>query len=169
MACNTERNLVNYKLSKFAILLAVSSLVFSNLMFLYIFLPLCLLLYFMFPQIKVKNGVLIAFSLFFYAWGAPVYLPVLVGTAAVNYLSGLVLQRQSTPVARRITLIVSMALNLCSLGFFKYAGFLVETFNALTSLSVAVPKIVMPIGISFFTFQSMSYTVDVYRGDVKTQ
>ncbi len=145
------------------------ALVFSSLLFLYIFMPVCLLLYFMIPQLKAKNGILIVFSLLFYAWGAPVYVPVLVGTAFVNYLSGLFLQRQTTPVGRKFTLVISLALNLSSLAFFKYSGFLVESFNAVTSLAIPVPRIVMPIGISFFTFQSMSYTIDVYRNQVGTQ
>jgi len=144
-------------------------LIFSSLLFLYIFLPACLLLYFMFPQIKVKNGILIVFSLFFYAWGAPAYVPVLVGTAFVNYLSGLLLQKQKKPAVKKLTLVLSLVVNLSSLAFYKYAGFLVESFNAVTSLAIPVPRIVMPIGISFFTFQSMSYTIDVYRDEVGTQ
>jgi len=147
----------------------VNTLIFSSLLFLYIFLPACLLLYFMFPQIKVKNGILIVFSLFFYAWGAPAYVPVLVGTAFVNYLSGLLLQKQKKPAVKKLTLVLSLVVNLSSLAFYKYAGFLVESFNAVTSLAIPVPRIVMPIGISFFTFQSMSYTIDVYRDEVGTQ
>ena len=148
-------------------------MVFSSLIFLYLFLPLCLILYFSVKSLQAKNIVLVVFSLLFYAWGEPVYVLLMIGSAAMNYAAGLwmglVDEDGQNPIIKKIVLIVSIVLNLLALGVFKYAGLFVSTFNQLTGLAVPVPEIALPIGISFFTFQAMTYVIDVYRGQVKVQ
>ena len=140
-------------------------MVFSSLFFLYIFLPLCLLLYFLQPRLGGKNAVLIGASLIFYAWGEPVYVLLMLAVAGLNWGFGLLLEKKR----ERWLLAVCVALNLLSLAVFKYAGFLVENINALFKTALTVPQISLPIGISFYTFQALSYSVDVYRKDVAAQ
>ena len=140
-------------------------MVFSNLIFLYLFLPICLIAYFFCQGIRAKNLILVIFSLIFYAWGEPVYLFLMLAAAAVNWGFGLLIERQH----RRVFLVLALVLDLGALAFFKYAGFFVENLNALFRLSLTVPQISLPIGISFYTFQALSYTVDVWRGDVPAQ
>ena len=144
-------------------------MVFSSLIFLYIFLPVTIILYFLFPQMKMKNAILVLASLFFYAWGEPVYVVLLVLTAFMNYAFGIILNRKLRVSTRKFLLAFCVVLNLAALVYFKYAGFLVGIVNDVFGLSLTFPQLRMPIGISFFTFQALSYTVDVYRGDVKTQ
>ena len=144
-------------------------MVFSSLVFLYLFLPLCLLLYFAFPQMKVKNAVLIVASLVFYAWGEPIYILLMIASALVNYVFGLLIYRCRGGSQQRPLLIASVVINLFALVYFKYAGFLVGNLNSLLHLSLTVPELALPIGISFYTFQAMSYTIDVYRGEVPVQ
>lgn len=144
-------------------------MVFSSLIFLFLFLPLCLGLYFCVPGMLAKNIVLVVFSLVFYAWGEPVYVLLMVGSAAFNYACGLALGRQEQPKRRKGILVLAVSVDLALLAVFKYAGLLVGTFVQVTGLSIPVPEISLPIGISFFTFQAMSYVVDVYRRDVKVQ
>lgn len=144
-------------------------MVFSSLIFLYIFLPLCVLMYFLFPQIKVKNAVLILFSLIFYAWGEPIYILLMIFTSFVNYIFGRILGRCEDPTRRKWLLALCVVIDLSALVYFKYAGFFVDIINGIFSISIPFPKVVMPIGISFFTFQALSYTVDVYRKDVGIQ
>ena len=140
-------------------------MVFSNLIFLYLFLPVCLIAYFFCPGIRAKNAVLILFSLIFYAWGEPVYLLLMIASAAVNWYFGLLIERRR----KKIFLILALVLDLGCLAVFKYAGFFVENLNAVFGASIPVPQIALPIGISFYTFQALSYTVDVWRGDVPAQ
>lgn len=140
-------------------------MVFSNLIFLYLFLPFCLLLYFLCRSMAGKNAVLIAFSLLFYAWGEPLYVFLMVGMAAANWGFGLWMCRRK----RKLQLVLAIIVNLGCLAVFKYAGFLVENINALFGTSLNVPEIPLPIGISFYTFQALSYVVDVYRGQVGVQ
>ena len=146
-------------------------MVFSSLIFLYLFLPACLIAYFCVRSIKAKNLVLILFSVFFYAWGEPVYVLLLMGSAALNYAMGLWLGLldQGQKQQRKLVLSAAIVINLAALAVFKYAGLLVSSFNSLTGLSVTVPQIALPIGISFFTFQAMTYVIDVYRGQCKVQ
>ena len=115
-----------------------------------------------------KNIVLVLFSLVFYAWGEPVYVFLLVASAAFNYAMGRCMDGAEQKRKKRL-LVLSVAVNLAALGVFKYAGLLVGTFAQLTSLPIPVPQIALPIGISFFTFQAMSYVVDVYRGQAQVQ
>ena len=145
------------------------AVVFSSLIFLFLFLPLCLLLYFACRSLTAKNIILVVFSLIFYAWGEPVYVLLLIGSAAFNYAMGLALGKQEEDGRRKGLLAAAVAVNLASLAVFKYAGLLVGTFVQLTGLKIPVPQISLPIGISFFTFQAMSYVIDVYRRDVKVQ
>ena len=140
-------------------------MVFSNLIFLYLFLPVCLIAYFFCPGIRAKNAVLILFSLIFYAWGEPVYLLLMIASATVNWYFGLLIERRR----KKIFLILALVLDLGCLAVFKYAGFLVENCNAIFKTAFAVPQISLPIGISFYTFQALSYSVDVYRKDVAAQ
>jgi len=144
---------------------SVCAMVFSNLIFLYLFLPVCLIAYFFCPGIRAKNAVLILFSLIFYAWGEPVYLLLMIASAAVNWYFGLLIERRR----KKIFLILALVLDLGCLAVFKYAGFFVENLNAVFGASIPVPQIALPIGISFYTFQALSYTVDVWRGDVPAQ
>ena len=146
-------------------------MVFYSLIFLYLFLPACLIAYFCVRGVKAKNVVLVLFSLLFYAWGEPVYVLLLVGSAALNYAFGLWmgLVTEEGGRGRKAILAVAVAVNLAVLAVFKYAGLLVTTLNQLTGLALPVPAISLPIGISFYTFQAMTYVIDVYRGQAKVQ
>ena len=140
-------------------------MVFSSLFFLYIFLPLCLLLYFIQRSLTAKNIVLVCASLVFYAWGEPVYVLLMLAVSALNWGFSLAFEKKRS----RALLALCVALNLSGLIVFKYAGFLVENCNAIFKTAFAVPQISLPIGISFYTFQALSYSVDVYRKDVAAQ
>jgi len=137
--------------------------VFSSLTFLYLFLPACMLFYYMAPSLSARNWVLVVFSVVFYAWGEPVYVLLLLFSTLANYAFGRLMYR-----AKRKILIAALIVNLGLLGFFKYAGFLVENLNLL-GFEIPVPRIALPIGISFYTFQALSYVIDVYRGEVEVQ
>ncbi len=143
-------------------------MLFSSIPFLYFFLPCVLLLYFVVPKC-LKNTVLMFVSLFFYAWGEPKYVVLMAATILLNYVFGLLIEKFKGKVLSKIFVIASVAVDLASLGYFKYADFFIENFNAATGLSVPLLSIALPIGISFYTFQILSYTVDVYRGDVPAQ
>ncbi len=141
-------------------------MVFSGIPFLFYFLPVTLLLYYIAP-FKLKNSVLLLTSLFFYAWGEPKFLILMLITVAQSYAAGLLIERFrrfSKPI-----MAVSVILSFISLGYFKYADFFIGSFNSLTGLSVPLTKAVLPIGISFYTFQIASYVVDVYRSDTPAQ
>ena len=140
-------------------------MLFSSLIFIYVFFPLCLLAYFLCKSLRAKNFVLLAASLVFYAWGEPVYLFLMIAVAGANWAFGLLLGRHP---ARRF-LVLAVAFNLLCLGVFKYTGFLLENLYALFRIDAAAPQLALPIGISFYTFQALSYTVDVWRGDVPAQ
>ena len=143
-------------------------MVFSSLEFLSLFLPLVVLLYFIVP-VKLRNGLLLLFSLLFYAWGEPVYLTVMLGSIAMNYVFGILLDKVSSARGRKAVAAVSVAANLLLLGGFKYTGFFVRNIEGITGLALNVKEIALPIGISFFTFQAMSYVLDVYRGKAQVQ
>lgn len=147
-------------------------MVFSNLFFIYLFLPLNLILYYVVPNKTWKNVVLLLFSLFFYSWGEPVWVFLLMLTAFLDYTWAKCIEYfHLTGQQRRkkIALIASLVFDLGMLGVFKYSGFVVENINLLTGLSLPVPQIALPIGISFYTFQTISYVLDVYRGQVTAQ
>ena len=144
-------------------------MVFSSLSYLLLFMPLAILLYFVVPR-KARNFILFVVSLLFYAWGEPIYVVLMIFSTLVDYSHGLLLEKwEDKPALRRAVLISSCVINLGLLCFFKYAGFAVQSVNDLLGLSLKVPSVALPIGISFYTFQTMSYTVDVYRGDAKAQ
>ncbi|MDK2866273.1 MAG: alginate O-acetyltransferase complex protein AlgI [Clostridiales bacterium] len=142
-------------------------MVFSSIAFLIYFLPINLVLYYILKTRDQRNAVLIVFSLIFYAWGEPVWISLMIFSAVVDFLCGRWIARQTVPLKRRLGLIVSLASNLGLLGFFKYGGFFVDNINQLFHLSLPFHAFALPIGISFYTFQTLSYTIDVYRGDVE--
>ena len=142
-------------------------MLFSSIPFAFYFLPAVLVLYFAVP-FRFKNAVLLAFSLFFYGWGEPVYLLLMMASIVAGWIFGLLIGKyRGTPKAR-LFLTASLVTSLGLLGWFKYADFAVENLNAL-GLQLTLPGIALPIGISFYTFQILSYTIDVYRGNVESQ
>ncbi len=144
-------------------------MVFSSILFLFYFMPAAFLIYYLTPR-PAKNGVLLVLSLLFYAWGEVRYLPIMFASILVDYTASNMLERCGNRQGwRRFWLFVSVFFNLGMLGFFKYAGFFASNFNALTGLSIPVLSLTLPLGISFYTFQTMSYTIDVYRGQVKPE
>lgn len=147
-------------------------MVFSNLFFIYLFLPLNLILYYAVPNKTWKNVVLLLFSLFFYSWGEPVWVFLLMLTAFLDYTWAKCIEYfylTGQQRRKKMALIASLVFDLGMLGVFKYSGFVVENINLLTGLSLPVPQIALPIGISFYTFQTISYVLDVYRGQVAAQ
>ena len=143
-------------------------MVFSSVPFLYVFLPVVLLGYFLVPR-RFKNVVLLAASLFFYYYGERAYTSLLLISSLSDYLHSLYIEKHRGTQRAKAALISSIAVNLALLGFFKYADFLISTVNSLLRTSIPLLKVPLPIGISFFTFQTMSYTIDVYRGRVHAQ
>lgn len=146
-------------------------MVFSSLLFLYRFLPFVILAYFIIPK-RFRNLILFIASLIFYAWGEPVYILIMFFSTIVDYSHGMLVQRfkdRGDMKKARYVLASSMILNLSILGFFKYSDFLLENINHILNLNIPLFELILPIGISFYTFQTMSYTIDVYRGDAKVQ
>ena len=143
-------------------------MLFSSIEFLYYFLPITLIGYFLMPW-KLKNFWLFITSLFFYAWGEPKYVLLMLISIGLNYIWGLAIGAAKKPAFKRLFLVLSVITCLGLLGYFKYADFAVENFNAVTGLGLALPKLALPIGISFYSFQILSYTIDVYRGNVESQ
>ena len=142
-------------------------MVFSSLVFLWLFLPIVLGLYFL-AQEKYRNLLLLLASLFFYAWGEPVYIAVMVFSIILNYCCGLKIKSEDGKT-HQSALIIGIVLNLGLLGFFKYAGFILDNINYLTGLNISYHQLPLPIGISFYTFQSLSYLIDIYRGVCEPQ
>jgi len=141
-------------------------MVFSSTVFLFMFLPSVLILYYLIPERHVKNALLILASIVFYAFGEPFVVFLMLISILCNYGLGLMMQKETL---RKTSLIVSVIWNLGLLGVYKYAGFFVSILNSIPFVNLPVPEIPLPIGISFFTFQAMSYVIDVYRGDIKIQ
>lgn len=145
-------------------------MVFSSLLFVFAFLPLNLLFYTLAPNIKTKNAVMLLFSLIFYAWGEPVYILVMLGMTFVDWaLTLLIAKSEGIYRRRRFLLFLIIFINLLMLGIFKYGNFAVSNFTLLTGISFEIPNIALPIGISFYTFQLLTYCIDVYRGEVPAQ
>ena len=140
-------------------------MVFSSLVFLCIFLPVVLILHTVIRNRKAQNGLLLAASLLFYAYGEPLYVFLMLASAVFNYLFALLIEKRGG----KIWLVLAVVVNVGVLAVFKYAGFLMSNLNALTGLALPVPAIALPIGISFFTFQALSYVIDVWRGQVAAQ
>lgn len=150
---------------------------FSSVFFLFAFLPASLLIYHLCPT-RVRNLVLVVVSLVFYAWGTPTYVVLMAFSIVFNYLAGRAMGPASkkgagharpSRGARRAVLVLGIVVDLVLLGFFKYAGFLVENINALAHTSFATVELALPVGISFFTFSAISYLADVYKGRVETE
>ena len=143
-------------------------MLFSSIPFLYWFLPCVLLVYFLAPR-RLKNTVLLLASLVFYGWGEPRYLLVMLASIVQGYVFGLLIGKLRGRPAAKACLAASVVLSFAALAYFKYADFFLANFNALTGLSVPLLRVALPVGISFYTFQIVSYLVDVYRGDVAAQ
>lgn len=141
---------------------------FSSLVFLCVFLPLCLGSYYLVKNRTYRNWVLIIFSLFFYAWGEPVWIVVLLASTFFNYLLALFIASASGG-KKKALLALAVTVDVLTLGLFKYSGFLVGNINGIFAAGLNIPDIALPIGISFYTFQIISYVADVYRGDAEVQ
>ena len=143
-------------------------MLFSSITFLYCFLPCVLLVYFVVPD-RLKNFTLLAASLIFYGWGEPKYLVFMLLSVTQSYIAALLVERFRGKKLAKLALVLSAVASLGLLAYCKYADFFIENFNAVTGLSVPLLNIALPVGISFYTFQILSYVVDVYRGDVPAQ
>lgn len=144
-------------------------MVFSSLLFLFLFLPVVLILYYCSPR-RIRNLILFLTSLFFYAWGEPVYIIIMLFSTVADYFFGLQLDKpKKSPFQRKAIVTCSIIVNLLVLFYFKYADFLIENINALIGTTIPMTDLPLPIGISFYTFQSMSYIIDVYRGEDRAQ
>lgn len=145
-------------------------MVFSSIVFLFVFLPVVLALYYVVPAIRWKNVILLAASILFYAWGEPVYIVLMLLSILFNFVMGLELERLREDGRRKkLNLIFTVIVNLCILGFFKYYGFLLGSINSAFHLHIPYRELALPVGISFYTFQTLSYILDLYRGDIKVQ
>ena len=146
-------------------------MVFSTPYFLFLYLPAVLLLYYISP-LKLRNFVLLVFNLLFYGWGEPVYILLMIFSIVLDYSLGRwmhrLLEKEDRRGAKRV-LVLSVVLNLALLGFFKYTDFLIGSLNDLLGLGIRKLGLPLPIGISFYTFQAMSYLIDLYRGSVPVQ
>ena len=147
-------------------------MVFSSAIFLFVFLPIVCALYFIVPGIKGKNTLLIIASLIFYAFGEPIYILLMIGSIIANYIFGLMEGRFSKAnniAGKKIVLIIAVICNIGVLCVFKYTAFILENINYAGRLNIKIPGIALPIGISFFTFQALSYVIDVYRNPEMVQ
>ncbi len=142
-------------------------MVFSSLEFLCVFLPVVFILYCIVPNHKIKNAILIVASLLFYAYGEPVYIILMLASVIVNYLMAIGISYCKKH--KKLVLAVAVAANIGALVVFKYAAFIMESINGIFNVQLPVPELELPIGISFFTFQALSYVIDVYRGEVDAQ
>lgn len=146
-------------------------MLFSSTVFMFLFLPAVLLLYYIAPK-KIRNLILFAFSLVFYAWGEPIYVFLMVLSTIVAYITGLAADKTKKgrkPWVPKLSLAIAILWNMGLLLFFKYTNFFITTANDIFGSNIDKLDIVMPIGISFYSFQTLSYVIDVYRGDVKAQ
>ena len=134
-----------------------------------LFFPAVLILYFICADLRWRNGVLLVASLIFYSWGEPIWVLAMIGSTAINYVAAMLIDRASSPRLRKTALIVGAAASLAVLFYFKYAAFLVNSVTSLFGVSFSIPVLELPIGISFYTFQVLTYTVDVYQGKSPVQ
>lgn len=150
-------------------------MVFSSLLFLFRFLPCVIILYFITPSCMKntwKNLVLFLASLVFYAWGEPIYIVLMLFSTVVDYINGGLagyFVNKDNKKAAKFFVFLSVVINLSLLGVFKYTGFITDIWSQITGMRINVKELALPIGISFYTFQTMSYTIDVYRGDAKPE
>ena len=142
---------------------------FSSLTFTTLFFPAVLILYFICTDLRWRNGVLLVASLIFYSWGEPIWVLAMIGSTAINYVAAMLIDRASSLGLRKTALVVGAAASLAVLFYFKYAAFLVNSVTSLFGVSFSIPVLELPIGISFYTFQVLTYTVDVYRGKSPVQ
>ncbi|MBO4366611.1 MAG: MBOAT family protein, partial [Clostridia bacterium] len=142
---------------------------FANLLFLYIFFPLCLLFYFLTKKTAYRNGVLIVFSLVFYAWGEPVKLVLLLLATVVNFLLARSIDANRGNILSKISFAVALIYDIGMLVVFKYTDFITANINSLFGTSIPASHIALPLGISFYTFQILSYVIDVYWDKVPVQ
>ncbi len=143
-------------------------MVFSSMTFLWIFLPLLLFLYFIIKE-KYQNILLLIFSLIFYAWGEPKYILLMISSIIINYLMSLLIDKTKKKNIRRLVFIITILINVGLLGYFKYFDFIISNLNKLPGVSLSTKNIILPIGISFYTFQIMSYIIDLYKKKIKVQ
>ena len=143
-------------------------MLFSSIPFLFYFLAAVLVLYFLVPW-KLKNAVLLLFSLVFYACGEPKYVFLMIATILLFFFCGLAIEKAQQQTWKKFWLIVSVVISIALLAIFKYADFAISSFNAVTGAGIPLLRLALPIGISFYTFQSLSYTIDVYRGNTAAQ
>ena len=139
-------------------------MIFSSVLFIFFFLPLFLLTYYVFPK-KCRNIILLIFSLIFYAWGEPIYVLLMIFSAFINYIFSILIDKKK----KKFYLVICIILNLLILGVFKYANFVIENINLIFKFNLQMLNLKLPIGISFFTFQGLSYTIDVYRKKAPVQ
>lgn len=144
-------------------------MVFSSIPFLFLFFPMFLLVYFLAPR-KFKNFILMVFSLVFYAWGEPIYIVLMIFSSLWDFVISKKIEKHKRVIKKKkLYLVLSIVINLLSLGFFKYADFLITNINNIFNISIPLLKLGLPIGISFYTFQTMSYTIDVYREEIPAE
>lgn len=146
-------------------------MIFSSIFFIFVFLPVTLVLYYLAPY-RLKNLILLLCSLVFYGWGEPIYIFLMMFSIVFNYLSGVELEqrrKQQDERKLRICFWSTVAVNLAILGFFKYYGFFVVNLNKILPVEIPYKELALPIGISFYTFQTLSYIIDVYKGEVEVQ
>ncbi len=135
---------------------------FSDLFFLYLFLPICLLIYYKAAKLRTRNLILVIFSLIFYAWAQPLWILLLLLSCTINWFFGIQIRDRKDPQTKKVFTAIAVIYNVAMLLGFKYTGFFAENMNALFRLSLPVPQIAQPIGLSFYTFRAISYIVDVY-------
>lgn len=144
-------------------------MVFADLFFIYFFLPICLLCYMLAKKLETKNTVLIIFSLIFYAWGEPLWILLLLFSSVFNWFIGLMIEKYRETSGAKLAVAAGISIDILLLIIFKYSAFIVENINAVSCASIPVPQITLPIGISFYTFQAISYVLDCYWETVKVQ
>lgn len=142
-------------------------MLYSSFVFIFVFLPLVTFLYYIFKNRIVRNVILCVSSLIFYAWGEPSYIFLMLGTILLNYYFAILIDKYKNK--KKIFMFLTVILDLGLLCLFKYSNFFMSTVNSIFNIKVPLLNISLPIGISFYTFQVLSYVIDVYRGDVKVQ
>src|SRR5271156_5530866 len=148
-------------------------MVFCSLIFLFLFLPVVLGIYFLLRSVQARNSFLLLASLFFYAWGEIRFVWIMLASIACNYVLAILINDAKTKPSKQVYLGVTIAINLGILAFFKYSGFIVQNISLLLGSlhlpAISLDKVDLPLGISFFTFHALSYVIDVYRGQAKAQ
>ena len=147
-------------------------MVFSSLTFLYFFLPLAVIFYFLVKKRVYRNSILLVFSLLFYSWGEPKYVILMIVSSLIAYLGGILIDKfdcDQKPKYKKTMLIITIVLLVASLFVFKYLNFIVDNINLLFHGNISIKTFVLPIGISFYTFQILSYVIDLYRKEIAVQ